>query len=373
MPFRTLITPFTGDGSIASFLANQWLTFARDDCGWTDNLAPSPGSNPYELWINRGGSDAQPYVFFRGTTSELSIFTGTGVDTMQEIYDQPGNPCNAPNAADFSDLTASPQRQKHQLMCGLTPASTFSAFWLFAPDDCSYIHCVLKVAPRHYRHWWVGKLVPMVDGIDPTSFYVCGHFWDRQGGVTMSGLTNANNNRAPYASEHRPPHGCYGGSTALDSIKYQHASQFYMPGLRSSIDWWCSENSSLGTVAVTKAVGDVVTAKTLGFAQVAGYGRSMGAGLFQCDASFTAGTVPLIPVMVFGSFSFEGAERIGPLCRIPDVFRVNMRQFVPEQEILVGSYTYQLFPLTNQDSANIQAGEPYSGYEGIAYRKFGSS
>jgi hypothetical protein len=54
---------------------------------------------------------------------------------------------------------------------------------------------------------------------------------------------------------------------------------------------------------------------------------------------------------------------------VPDVFRVNMKSLDAEQEITVGSDTYTVFPLINNDANNTLSNEGYSGYEGLAYRK----
>lgn len=378
MPFASAVSPFSGDAGVNEFIHEVWLPFARDQAGWVDNQAPSPGVAPAdtEVWTHRGGTSASneqpPFIFMRATgTDILSLFTGTGVDLGEQLYDQPGNPCNGPRNSGFSDILTSPQRQYHQFITALSPGTGYESYWLFAPEDGSYIHCCLKVADRHYRHFWVGLLEPIVSGLDPESFYVCGHYWDDLD-CEMSSIDPADAHVFPYSPNHRPPHGTYGGSNQLDSQKYQQASQFYMPNIRAGIDWFCADTSSAGTLSLSKAVGNVNTSLTAGVAQVAGYKETLGAGLYACDDSFTAGTVPLVPILVFGSFSFDGAERIGPLARIPDVFRINMQNFTPEQEILVGSETYVVLPLINVDSANWQAGEPYSGFEGLAYRKVGS-
>jgi hypothetical protein len=51
------------------------------------------------------------------------------------------------------------------------------------------------------------------------------------------------------------------------------------------------------------------------------------------------------------------------------MFRINMRDYSPGEEITVGSDTYVVFPVINDDAANALTGEGYSGYEGWAYKK----
>ena len=104
MPFETQTTPFVGDDDFGDFMLDVWLPFARDDAKWVDNRAPVVGTRPeIEVWTHRGtvGVPTAPYVFYRTTDRHLYIFTGTGVNLGGELYDQPGNPANAPVSAAF--------------------------------------------------------------------------------------------------------------------------------------------------------------------------------------------------------------------------------------------------------------------------------
>jgi hypothetical protein len=98
-------------------------------------------------------------------------------------------------------------------------------------------------------------------------------------------------------------------------------------------------------------------------------GDSFGAIPFLCDPTFTTDGVALIPIYVGMHSDFQSALRWSPVGQIPDVYRVNMKSLDAEQEISIGSDTYVVFPLINKDANNTVAGEGYSGYEGLAYRK----
>jgi hypothetical protein len=76
-----------------------------------------------------------------------------------------------------------------------------------------------------------------------------------------------------------------------------------------------------------------------------------------------------MPIYTLLCSDFASDIRWAPVGQVPDVFRVNMRNLTPEQEISVGSDIYTVFPMINKDSANTLANEGYSGYEGLAYKK----
>ena len=488
MPFETASFPFEpGDDDMADFMLERWLPFARDDCNWEDNDAPALGSHPdYELWMHRGttASPVSPFVFFRCKADSLQIFTGDGVDTGQEIYDQPNNPANAPLNTSFDFPTSGSMGPSARMACINSAPGPYSAYWLFSDTTGEYFHCVLKVNSRQYRHFHVGRL-KQVDGgpdLDPTSFYVTGHFWGSldPNPVNYPISPNANEELAPYAGvAHRIPfrnvigvqaNGAFGGAMP-NTIP---PSWFYMPGLYpiqvsaaavnaggtghavddiitvaltdgvyagagtaatlrvtavsggvitgvsvetpgdydrqpgdgntnpvtgiaqasttgSGIDatfdltfigykfFQASQNDGLQVISspaqksndgsVTTAVGDVMIRSRIGAAQTNYYDQGMGTVLFAADANYTANSNVLVPIYVAAAFDFQSDTRYGIVAQVPDVFRVNMRDYAPEQEITVGGETYVVFPVINSDSVNTVAGEGYSGYEGLAYRK----
>jgi hypothetical protein len=401
MAFVTDTNPNAGT-NFGDFLINKLLPFLRDNMGWVDNQVPtrspdvSLGNATSELWTHRGSAQQSgspgvgspfnqvgsppaqpPFIFWRSEGGDYGLLaTGYGgTASNEEWYDQPNNPCNGPRLANLSDIKTSPQRQEIQIQPALD--GPYSAYWLFGPGDGTYCHVVLKVAARHYRHFWFGLLDRFASDVDPETFYVCGHHWEEIAPDNVKIGAGSNLNTAPYTSTQMPP-GAPGSSLTqgLDSPKHQHRSVLYSPGLRTGgsptvgIDWFYSGDwQGAPTTKIAKPVGTIGTPLDVGYCQFTSYGPTLGAALFRCDESFTANVKPLIPVLCFVNTPFEANERWGCIGQVPDVFRINMNGLSAESEIVVGSDTFVIFPVTNNDSANHVAGEPYSGFEGYAYKK----
>lgn len=473
MPHEFVVGAFEpGDDDLGDFMLDIWLAFARDDCNWVDNRAPAVGTRPeVEVWTHRGsiGTPTAPFFFAHTKATHMQIFTGNGIDTGgQEIYDQPGNPGNAPVNTSFSD-TSNPDMRCLFLNSLVGP---YEGYWLFADTTGEYIHCVIKVSSREYRHFHVG-LLRQVDGgtdLDPESFYITSHFWGRLAPDVFiwDTLGGTNDEHSPYMAGHRVPFRTHAGTSPngafsraqLGTIPCAH---YYMPGLNpialvsAAVNnggsghavndiITLSLNDGTGTAptlrvtaesagvitavsvedaggltnriypntAVTQAsttgtginatfdltqeghswymaqrhdgleclgspvdksegnpgtaVGDVNEVVHIGCAQTNYYDAGLGTTLFCCDRNFTANANALVPIYVSAAFDFQSDIRQGVVATIPDVFRVNMRDYTPEQTITVGGEDYKVFPVINMDSVNVTTGEGYSGWEGLAYR-----
>ena len=59
---------------------------------------------------------------------------------------------------------------------------------------------------------------------------------------------------------------------------------------------------------------------------------------------------------------------IGPLGQMKDVRGLNIRDFADEEEIVVGSDTWVVFPTYRRAPTDTTA-QGYTGYQGIAYKK----
>lgn len=401
MPFETAVTPFTGDANVGDFMENVWLAFARDDCKWAGNQAPSPdgsGSTDVKIWthrVSRGGSPVAelspytpeaPYVFFETREEYLAIFTGSGIDPTKASYNQPGNPANYINhSAVVDDGGGLSYVGGNNIKCAWVNdlIGTYQAYWLFSDDEGRYVHCVVKVKAREYRHFHVGLLEPLHPDLDPESFYVTGHFWDSLNNrfTTRSDEADGDREHNPYATHHRLPFSlCNEGSGTSTLPQSQYTgSWWYIPGLNAH-DWYLPRTGEdLTTTTVEGAPekddgGSPVNEgeplpSAFGLCEPSGHGNSLGRALFSLDRTFTANTNSLIPIFVAAAVDFASLTRKGVVAQVPDVFRINMRDYAPEQEITVGADTYVVFPLINDDAANILDGEGYSAYEGLAYKK----
>jgi hypothetical protein len=418
MPYRTGSTPFTGDDDMADFLVDVWIPFATDSfvAGGLAWISQSPdggappgggGTHPnYQRMVSRGGvgTEAPPFINFQTSAKTLFIFSGTDVNTGQEPYDQPGNPQNGPIDAVFGD-----PGHNIELQCaGLTTmVGPFDSYWLFGGPSAEYLHCVIKVSARQYRHFHVGMITPLDPDLHADSFYITQHRWNflepDNFSMQQSGTVNSlNSEHQPYQSGHIMPfrNNGTGVNVAVGQDFRQSGLWLYSPGYGTeAYDWWmavgtrrCPDASGGGggtsvpgraqnvsqpastrsVIATTKVIGDVNEAADdvlFGAAFVSGYDATLGTVPWACEPTFVTDGVPLIPIYVGLPTDFESALRWGPVAQVPDVFRVNMKNLDAEEEITVGSDTYIVFPMINKDSANTLDNEGYSGYEGLAYKK----
>ena len=407
MPFRTDTGGFIpGQDDMADFMNDIVNPFVTDTkvAGGLEWLRQTPveGNGAFPNWnfmYSRGtvGSEAAPYWMAGTTAKTLFIFTGNGINTAQEIYDQPGNPMNYPPNA--SQPYADPVGSFFGLGCQLlnTVVGPYDSYWLFGGATAEYLHVVLKVNSRQYRHFHVGLLKPFHPDLDPESFYVTAHTVaylapDNLAGQQLFGGTNtANAEHHPYSSQHRYPF----QARNLNNLQFSGENlrnrglNLYIPGVGAlGYDWYhnlsiqgnADSGSRNGTTSgntsslttTEKPIGDVNNtsdAVLYGVANCSGYCDGLGTSLFACEPTFTANSNPLIPILIGVTVDFESDRRMAPVAQVPDLFRINMKNLDAEQEILVGSDTYIVFPMTNKDSQNTLSNEGYTGYEGLAYKK----
>lgn len=420
MPFRSETGGFVGNGNMGDFIDVVVETFLTDavgsgGLGWTSHThtgspARSKGSSPdFEFLFSRGGgSPATVPVWGMQTNSKtLRIYSGSGIDTTKPSFDQPGNPVNEPDADPPSDHTATTIGSMRCLSVTTVPGS-YDGYWVFGGASAEYCHVVLKVNSRHYRHFHVGLLDPLVDDLPAESFYVTGHNWawlspdDLQ--FTTIGTTNTNSQEHQPYDPHRVPFRNNSSTNTSSGIDVRACGNwFYIPNYGTEgYSWWLgfgatSQGSTSGggsgtdiygmvqntnqpgnvrsITTPTKSVGTVNTNLNspldvkFGAGWVSSGAEGLGSIPWACEPTFTTDGVALIPIYVGVHSDFASAIRWSPVAKIPDVYRVNMKSLDAEEEITIGSDTYVVFPLINKDANNTVAGEGYSGYEGLAYKK----
>lgn len=405
MPYATATTPFTGDNNIADFMENVWLPFARDDCKWADNQAPSPngaGTSANQIWthrVDRGGSPTAdlspftpkpPYGFFHTDGNQMAHYTGSGIDLTKQGWNQPGNPNNYWNlagveaAADLSSFTYINGRG----ILTNNIVGTFQKYWLFSDAEGRYIHCVIQPRAREYRHFHIGLLDALHPELNPDSFYISGHFWDS----LYSNLTSQSGGGGNTEMEHSPYSNAGirdgghrtltmqspDGTESFGLPKAEWAGQWlYLPGLNAGYDFYVLDqrddisrpSGALKTDGLSPQGEGVAIPSNYGHCQTNAYGQGLGDALFRSDKTFTSNTNSLVPILIGAQVTFSALTRLGVVAQIPDVYRINMRDYSAGEEITVGSDTYVVFPLINDDAANVLDGEGYSAYEGLAYKK----
>lgn len=425
MPYRSETGGFTGNGNMGDFIdqiVSPFLTDAKaaGGLGWISQIgdlaspARTKGSSPnFEFMFSRGtvGAEAPPYWFCQTASKTLFIYSGNGVDRTQESFDQPGNPVNEPLADPPVDPASGSVTNAQRCLAMTTMPGPYDAYWVFGGETAEYLHVVVKVSARQYRHFHVGMLTPFDTSLDPDTFYVTNQRWSYLNPDNMEPGTFASNpdnvEHQPYENHVNPfstnpdNNNTAGGQDGRSVGMWLYSPNYGTQGY----DWWMmSGNGGAGgpfgggtginvegewynynqpassrfTSRFTKAIGNV-NANTsvespqsdvrIGCGFVAGHGDSLGTTPWACDPTFTTDGVALVPIIVGLHSDFESALRWGPVGQVPDVFRVNMKSLDAEQEITIGSDTYTVFPLINKDANNTIANEGYSGYEGLAYRK----
>ena len=406
MPFRTNTGGFEpGDDDMADFIQDIVAPFLTDSfvaggLAWIQQVpTEGAGAHPnFNYLFSRGGvgTEAPPFWFPATTAKTLFIFTGDGVNIGQETYDQPGNPMNYPLNA--SQPYNDPTTQFSSLGCQTltTVVGPYDSYWLFGGASAEYLHVVLKVNSRQYRHFHVGMLTPLHDDLDPDSFYVTGHDIaflnpDNLSGSGLSSSNTDNKEHQPYHPYHQYPFKHNDQRNLQFSAENQRhrGLRLYLPNIGALGYEWYDNTSVEGNAdsgsrnsptsgnmgdptTMEKPIGDVnVTSDAVlfGIANCSGYADGLGATLYSADPTFTANSTPLIPILIGVTVDFESDRRMAPVAQIPDVFRVNMNNLDAEQEILIGSDTYVVFPLVNKDSFNTLSNEGYTGFEGLAYKK----
>ena len=100
MPYRSETGTFTGNANVATFMDTIVVPFMTDakgigGLGWLSQTpSRGKGTTPnFEYIISRGGvgTEAAPFFMCQTTAKTLFMYSGTGVNTRQESFDQPGN------------------------------------------------------------------------------------------------------------------------------------------------------------------------------------------------------------------------------------------------------------------------------------------
>jgi len=375
MTYRTTGDGGAGGGAAPSdmdaFIFDKWQPFA-EEFGFVTNQAPTPGSSPNrELWTYRGSAGSPdptlaPLCFFRTKDDQLFMFTGLDENLAQELFDQPDNPSNAPDTTGFdSDYTGNlPTTLRCPIVNGGDPGGTWSSHHLFTDGDsgtdASYIHAVIQITARSWRHFHIGRVEKY--GIWVGGNYMFGHFHNQASGEITD----------PYRQLHVQPFGgIRGDNTASGPIKAGslHVEGFAGSGANNAVLWHVSTTTGIAAInANAKTVGDVNNSNyDMGHFKVASYASLIGGGLQTIGRSLLANASPLVPMTVFGKFTFNSVTSWAALGTIPDVFRINMQNFTPGESITIGTDEYIVFPAVNSDIINTVNGDEYTAFEGQSF------
>lgn len=365
MPYKKTGDGGNGGGAAPSdmddFIFSKWGPFAGDQ-GFVSNQAPVPGSAPdREFWTHQGtvGTPLDPFIYLRTKDDQLFLFTGhTSIDISgsEELFDQPNNPCNAPQTTSYLSDSANLNTLRDCPVVN-NADGPWTGHHLFSNNAGEYIHAVCQIGARKWRHFLTG-ILPDANkaGTWVGGTYILGHAWN----------PIATSIDVPYTTTHE-----FLGSSRRGA--QQGCGFIHCEGLVTGVEWLCpnhSSNNDSPTLNESKAVGGVNNSNfPLGHCIITQYGSSnTGNALWQIGKSLISSATPLLPLEIWAMYNRGGSNGYCYIGTIPDIFRVNMRDLTPGDTITIGTDDYVVFPFVNSNTVDTQQNEEYSGYEGLAYR-----
>jgi len=348
---------------VATFLTSA-TQFPTASNRWTRSKADvSIGTKEYEVFLAPpSGASNVPYMNFHTRDARIFLFPSTGFSGTEPAYDQPGCPTTQPDDPAGGPVGPSWETSdRHECQwVNVMGAGPYLDHHIFAPNDGRYCYVAVQCATRKWRHFWFGSFNKYHANLTGGEFCF-GLFWDQ----SLSTIDK------PYNSAH-----CLPGESANNSVEAMQGGVFRCPSIRSvsSISWYNLTNKSTFTdeyssVQPGTGFSQVNNAtQTIGRGICTGRGASLGTLFFRMDQSPLSNLISFFPFILFGQVDFDGDIRYCAIGEVPDVFRINMKNFTPGALITVGSDDYRVFPVVNSDVINTLADQEYSGYEGYAYK-----
>lgn len=322
----------TGSATDLEDLLSKIDTFIAAN-GWTvDERNNTTGDFAYN---NTGGYD-DIYVSHRwdpASKQHMSVhqalgYTG-GTDSGNHTDDS-GNGYNTTSSHSNTNIDL----ERHVTDIGDGP---FTSYYIFEDDD--YMHVVVEPVTDTFRHFGSGLLV-------------------KRG--TWTGGAYSYGHRVPSGSQ---VHTAKTGNTLLDGHGNSalHAATLHAEGLT-------------GEDAATKWLLPFGTTANPTLTDTAGEDRARGQGTFrggptsrelgQFPGTALAGAVPMYAISAW--HLHKTLDRAYLLGEMPDVAALNIRNFTPKEEVVIGGDTWVMFPYTLKTEDTI---DERSYFSGIAYKK----
>lgn len=361
---------------LAEFITSTNL-FSADD-HWTRSASDTAvDTNESEVFLAppvnlTADEDLPPYMSFHTLSEGCFMFPGNGYSGTEDSYDQPGGPGAFPAVSGSSpnwDLSSSSPIHSCPLI-GFNLPTSYLSHHLFAPADGRYCYAAIEVATRRWRHILFGNFDKFGG---PTAFdggeFCLSHGWSTNAiyiddpysssGTDITAPGFQNNNNLTLSQR-----GMQSGVFRADGIQQGDTAEWF--GCRPTSNTLTTSHGTRSTLFsnVNQTGGNQV----IGIGLLTGAGRSLGNMLFNTNPSLLSNAVPLLPIYFAISTFIDGDERFAPIGKLPDVYRINMKNFNPGDTITIGSDDYKVFPLVNSDTVNTVANDEYSGYEGLAYK-----
>lgn len=273
-------------------------------------------------------------------------FHGAAINTGNAMWAQ--NDDSGNGAASTSEASLALSRR---VVIGNTPLR----MWVF--EDDHYFHAVVQTSTVTYRHFGAGLLTKYNDYTGGE--YVYGHRQDN--------LFSGNNSFI------------VGNNTYLLSGQLRDTT----PGILNAEDY----AATIHVEGLDNQPGSGKYAVCMGTQGSTNLGQDrqgtpqdrihflggFGGGPFERALSQYRGTKqralnPMRPILPF--YWNRTTDNIyGPMGEMPDVRGVNIKNFTAGEEVVIGSDTWVLFPISRNDGTDTVSGTTRTGYQGIAYKK----
>lgn len=318
----------TGTATNLADLMTKLDTFAVAN-GWTsDQLSTGTGQSA----LHKGSV----YVSFRwntGTPLVLGIYQALG-------YTGGNQPGQHPNDSGNGAVSSTNTVLDDERCVGDIGNGAFPSYFFFEQDSGpAYIHVVVEISTDVFRHFGFGNIEKFGDWTGGE--YVYGQF------KTTTGATSNNNTNLLD--------GLFLGGASRERSATLHCEG--LPGQAGTSKWGdVSDNT-------TNPAND-----TAGNTRIMIHGGFRGGPIarhfgFLAPGS-TSGFVPQYPIGLFyRDFTNSNAYFLGFQ---PDVRGINIRFFVPKEEVTIGSDVWVMFPASQKSTA---ATANASLYLGVAYKK----
>lgn len=305
-------------------ILNTIAAFATS-LGWTvdRNNTFTSGSNTRRiLTISRAGAD---YAHFASelATTKLTLHTmrSIGVSTSVDLLSQP-------NRSTFSQTN-------------LLTAGPYVNLWLFGESGSNpYIHCVIEHASGRYRHFGIGEMVKK--GTWTGGSYCYGTFWSQS--ALMS----------PNSTQHFCPMDELASASGNNGTLRCDDCDATANGLSGVDNRYLPYDNSYSRRAMT---GPRSSSSTFGYIHEC-------MGIQNYAFSTYNQRAHLIHYSTFVTRASSFSTYVG---EPPAIRAVNVNTFAAGEEFTVASDTWKVFPLIRKGV--VVAGQEYSDYYGIAYKK----
>lgn len=317
--------------------------------GWTTHLAT--GSGEFAADKNPSGSTwiTMACQWDTGTPQHAGIYQwhGQSYDTTGVTgtvpYDQTNDSGNG--AASTNNTTISGNRRVNLGTSGP------EAFWCF--EDTNYFHVVIRRDTNVYEHFGAGLLTKYND-------WVGGEYCYGQAPDATFNTNTAVRASSSYLLDGLSADQSPGYTNMEERCATMHIDGMAEQSLAGEIWGVVMGNQGAGNLGTDRAGNDRI--------HVAGGFR---AGLFpslygQFAGTLQRGLVPLCPI-VCSYWDRTADEVYGPLGIMPDTRAINLKNYASEQDIVVGSDTWTVFPVLRRTETTSSAGD--TGYQGIAYKQ----